>query len=437
LLAFANNRENLGAFLGAFSRWAIADSGKGIAMALTDTTVRLAKPGDSDRKLANEKGLYLLITPPGSKLWRFKFRVNGKEKKLALGAYPDVGLKDARSKRDAARKAMEAGVDPAIAKRDARIAKQIAAANSFEVVAEEYIAKLEAEGLAGVTIGKTRWLLAKLTPAIGARPIAEITPHELLAVLRKSERAGHRETARRLRSFASRVFRYAVATARASADPAQPLQGALISPVAKHHAAITEPVAFGALLRAISAYSGQPITTLAMRFSAHVFQRPGEIRQAEWAEIDFDKAVWTIPAARMKQRQQHRIPLSRQALAILLEAQQLSGAGRYIFPKLGSPVKPMCENAVNGALRRMGYDADTMTAHGFRSTASSLLNESGKWNPDAIERALSHADSNQVRAAYHRGAHWPERVEMAQWWSDHLDMLRDGGEVIAFRRITS
>lgn len=406
-------------------------------MALTDTAIRLAKARDVDRKIADEKGLYLLVTSAGSKLWRFKYRLNGKEKKLALGSYPEVGLKEARDRRNTARKAAEAGSDPAAAKREARIARHFAAANTFGAIAEEYIAKLEAEGLAGVTIGKTRWLLAKLTPAIGARPIAEITPHELLAVLRNSERAGHRETARRLRSFASRVFRYAVATARASADPAQPLQGALISPVTKHHAAITEPLAFGALLRAIIGYSGQPITTLAMRFSAHVFQRPGEIRQAEWAEIDFDKAVWTIPAARMKQRQQHRVPLSCQALAILLEAQALSGAGRYIFPKLGSPLKPMCENAVNGALRRMGYGADTMTAHGFRSTASSLLNESGKWNPDAIERALSHADSNQVRAAYHRGAHWPERVEMAQWWSDHLDMLRDGGEVIAFRRIIS
>ena len=399
-------------------------------MALTDTAIRLAKAGDTDRKLADGKGLYLLVTATGSKLWRLKYRIDGKEKKLALGAYPEVGLKEARAKRDEARKVADSGSDPAIAKREARIAKRIASANTFAAIAEEYIAKLEAEGRAGVTVGKTRWLLSKLSPALGSRPIGEITPHELLAVLRTSERAGQRETARRLRSFSSRVFRYAVATARATTDPAQPLLGALVSPVAKHHAAITDPVAFGGLLRAIEGYTGQPVTCLALRFTPHAFQRPGEIRQAEWIEIDFDRAVWTIPAARMKQRQPHRVPLSQQAIAILREAEALSGGGRFLFPKLGSPLKPMCENAINGALRRLGYGPDDMTAHGFRSTASSLLNESGKWSYDAIERALSHADGNQVRAVYHRGAHWPERVEMAQWWSDHLDTLRKGAEII-------
>ena len=401
-------------------------------MALTDTAVRLAKSGESDRKLADEKGLYLLVTTTGSKLWRLKYRIGGKEKKLALGAYPEIGLKEARARRDEARKVAQEGSDPAVAKREARIAKRIASANTFLAVADEFIAKLEAEGRADVTIGKTRWLLAKLTPALGTRPIAEISPHELLAVLKASERAGHRETARRLRSFASRVFRYAVATARARVDPAQPLLGALIAPVAKHHAAITDPVKFGGLLREIEDYSGQPATRLALQFTSHVFQRPGEVRQAEWSEIDSDKAIWTIPAARMKQRQPHRVPLSRQALAILREAHDVSGNGRFVFPKLGSLLKPMCENAVNQALRRLKYRPDEMTAHGFRSTASTLLNESGKWNADAIERALSHAEGNQVRAAYHRGAYWPERVQMAQWWSDHLDMLRSGATVIEF-----
>lgn len=400
-------------------------------MALTDTAIRLAKAEASDRKLADGKGLYLLVTASGSKLWRLKYRIDGKEKKLALGSYPDVGLKQARARRDAARQSAQAGSDPSIAKREARIAKRIAAANTFAGIADEYVAKLEAEGKAPVTIAKTRWLLTKLSPALGTRPIAEITPHELLAVLKNVERAGQRETARRLRSFSSRVFRYAVATARASVDPAQPLQGALVSPVAKHHAAITDPIAFGKLLRSIETYSGQPVTKLALRFTPHVYQRPGEVRKAEWCEIDLDNALWTIPAERMKQRQPHRVPLSQQALAILREAAELSG-GRYIFPKLGSPLKPMCENAINGALRRMGYGPDDMTAHGFRSTASSLLNESGKWSADAIERALSHADGNQVRAAYHRGAHWSERLEMAQWWSDHLDTLKAGAKVLAF-----
>lgn len=405
-------------------------------MALTDTAIKLAKAGNVDRKITDEKGLYLLVTTGGSKLWRFKYRLNGKEKKLSLGSYPDVGLKEARERRDTARKTAEAGNDPAAAKRDARIAKQFAAANTFGAIADEYIAKLEAEKKAAVTVAKTRWLLSKLSPSLGTRPIAEITPHELLAVLKATERAGHLETARRLRSFSSRVFRYAVVTARATVDPAQPLQGALVAPIAKHHAAIIDPAAFGGLLRAIEAYSGQPVTTLALRFTSHVFQRPGEVRQAEWCEIDFEKAIWTIPAARMKQRQAHRVPLSGQAVAVLREAQGLSGDGRYVFPKLGSPLKPMCENAINGALRRMGYGKDDMTAHGFRSTASSLLNESGKWNPDAIERALSHADTDQVRSAYHRGAHWAERVEMAQWWSDHLATLRDGGKVVPFQRAT-
>ena len=402
-------------------------------MALTDTAIRTATAGTKDRKLADDKGLYLLITAGGSKLWRFKYRVNGKEKKLALGAYPEVSLKDARAARDLARKVTQSGSDPAAAKREARAAKHVAAGNTFGGIAEEFIAKLEAEGKADVTVSKAHWLLSKLLPVLGARPIAEITPSELLGVLRASERLGQRETARRLRSFSSRVFRYAVATARATADPAQPLAGALIAPTAKHHAAITDAVAFGALLRSIDVYTGQPVTTMALRFTALVFQRPGEIRQAEWSEIDFDGAVWTIPAARMKQRQPHRVPLSCQALAILREAEALSGGGRFVFPKLGSQLKPMCENAINGALRRMGYGADTMTAHGFRSTASSLLNESGKWNPDAIERSLAHADANQVRAAYHRGAHWAERVEMAQWWGDFLDTLRNGAEIVPFR----
>jgi integrase len=401
-------------------------------MALTDTAIRLAKADGSDRKLADTKGLYLLVTATGSKLWRLKYRIDGKEKKLALGSYPEVGLKEARARRDAARQSAQAGKDPSVIKREARIANRMAAATTFAGIADEYIAKLEAEGKAAVTIAKARWLLTKLSPALGTRPIAEISPHELLAVLKKVERAGHRETARRLRSFSSRVFRYAVATARASVDPAQPLQGALVSPVAKHHAAITDPIAFGKLLRAIDAYSGQPVTKLALRFTPHAYQRPGEVRKAEWSEIDFDKALWTIPAERMKQRQPHRVPLSEQALAILREAAGLSGGGRYVFPKLGSPLKPMCENAINGALRRMGYGADQMTAHGFRSTASSLLNESGKWSADAIERALSHADGNQVRAAYHRGAHWAERVEMAQWWSDYLDTLKEGAKVLSF-----
>ena len=402
-------------------------------MALTDTAIRQAKAGDVDRKIADDKGLYLLVTVSGSKLWRFKYRLNGTEKKLALGAYPDVGLKDARAKRDDARRLLDAGTDPGYAKKEARVAARIAAANTFAAVAEEYIAKTEAEGRADVTINKARWLLSKLSPAIGRRPVAEITPHELLAVLKILERAGKRETARRVRSFASRVFRYAVATVRASSDPAQMLQGALIAPVVEHRAAIIDPIELGGLLRAIEVYHGQPSTNYALRLSPHLFQRPGEIRKMQWAEIDLDRAVWTIPASRMKGRKPHTVPLSRQALAVLIELRAITGACELVFPGHGKTKGPISENTINAALRRMGYDHGVMTAHGFRSSASSLLNESGKWNPDAIERALAHADSDKVRAAYHRSIYWDERVRMAQWWSDYLDVLRDGASVIPFK----
>lgn len=399
-------------------------------MALNDILIRAAKPREKDWKLADERGLYLLITPKGSKLWRVKFRVNGKEKKLSLGAFPDVSLKDARRLRDQARSAKAGGVDPAKEKQEAKRAAKQGADNSFTVVAEEYIEKMVKEGLADATISKARWFLDLLRPSVGRMPIAEIQPQDLFAALKKIEKAGHRETAKRLRSFSSRVFRYAVATARASADPAQTLRGALAAPIVKHYAAITDPVALGELLRAIDGYSGEPATLSALRLTPHVFQRPGEVRQMRWSELDLEKGVWTIPAERMKQRHAHTVPLSRQSVAILTDMQGLTGNGLFVFPSIRTRERPMSENTVNGALRRLGYAGSEMTAHGFRSTASTLLNESGKWNPDAIERALSHAEKNQVRAAYNRGSYWTERVEMAQWWSDYLDNLKTGGAVV-------
>lgn len=401
-------------------------------MALTDTAIRKAQPGEKDRKLADEKGLYLLVTASGSKLWRLKFRVSGKEKKLALGAYPDVSLAQARIKRDEARSRLSEGADPAHEKREARIRAKLAAANSFESIADEFIAKIEKEGRADVTVVKAKWLLQHLKPEIGKRPIAEIKPFELLSALKKVEAAGKLETARRLQSFAGRVFRYAIQTARAEEDPTQPLAGALTAPVTKHHAAIVDPKAVGALLRAIDTYDGQPATIYALRLTPHVFQRPGEVRQMEWSELDLEGAVWTIPAGRMKHRLPHHVPLSRQAVEILQEMQKLTGNGKYVFPSVRSRLRPMSENTINGALRRLGYGGDEMTAHGFRSTASSLLNESGKWNYDAIERALAHKDGDAVRGAYHRCAYWAERVAMAQWWSDYLDTLREGAKIIPF-----
>jgi integrase len=393
-------------------------------MALTDTAIRNAKPKDKPYKVGDSQGLYLLVNPRGSKLWRVKYRMHGVERKLALGAYPAVTLAEARSARDAARRNIAKAVDPNTAKRQAMIEASVGLANSFAKIAEELIDKRCKEGMAAATVDKQLWLLKVLGSEFGARPVAEITPQELLHELKKQERRGRLETAKQLRAFASRVFRFAAATARAERDPAQLLQGALVSPVKRHFAAITCPNAFGALLRAIDAYEGDPAVMAALRLTPHLFQRPGELRQMEWMEIDFDKAVWVIPVAKMKMRQPHAVPLSRQAITILRNIHQLTGDGLYVFPSIRTATRPISENTVNAALRRMGYAKDQMTAHGFRTTASSLLNESGKWNPDAIERALAHMIAGNVRRIYNQSPYWTERVEMAQWWSNYLDDLK-------------
>ena len=396
-------------------------------MALTDTSVRSAKPKAKPYKVGDSQGLYLLVNPGGSKLWRVKYRMHGVERKLALGAYPDITLAEARVARDLARRHLAQAVDPNTAKREARIEASIRANNSFAGIAEELIEKRSKEGLAAPTLQKHRWLLKLFGAEFGARPVAEISPQELLYELKKQERRGRLETAKQLRAFASRVFRYATATARAERDPALLLQGALVSPTIKHFAAITDEGEFGALLRAIEDYLGDPAVMAALRLTPHVFQRPGELRQMEWAELDFDKAVWTIPVAKMKMRAPHSVPLSRQALAILSDIRQLTGNGQYVFPSVRTRARPISENTINAALRRMGYSKDHMTAHGFRTSASSLLNESGKWNPDAIERALAHMVAGSVRRIYNQSPYWTERTQMAQWWSDHLDQLRAGG----------
>lgn len=386
-------------------------------------------------KLFDERGLFLLLQPSGGKLWRLKYRYLGKEKKLSLGVYPDVTLKVARVRRDEARTLLANGADPASVKFDLEAEAKAAAANTFKVIADEYIAKSAREGRAAVTIGKTRWLLSLMEGDLGKRPITEITPADLLETLQKIEAKGHLETARRMRSLAGRIFRYAVATSRASADPSASLRGALVAPKVNHHSAIPEPKAVGELLRAIDGYSGQPLTCLALKLTPHVFVRPGELRRAEWREFDLDKAIWTIPAEKMKMRNHHVVPLSTQAVELLKSAKAISEGQRYVFSSLYPGKRPMSENTINAALRRLGYTGKEMTAHGFRSTASTLLNESGKWSADAIERALAHKDGNAIRGTYHRGAHWWERVEMAQWWSDHLDALKAGGTVLPFNRL--
>lgn len=404
-------------------------------MALTDAAIRAAKPARAQFKLYDEGGLFLIVRPSGGRLWRLKYRHLGREQQLSFGRYPEVGLKQARERRDEARKLIASGTNPAFEKKRAAVAASIGAANTFSAIAIELIEKREREGLKDVTTGKARWLLSLLEHPLGQRPIAEIEPYELLDALRKVESSGRLETAKRLLAFSSRVFRYAVATARAKRNVAVDLQGALTAPKVKHHAAIIDPAGVGGLLRAIDGFDGQPVTLWALKLAPHVFVRPGELRQAEWTEIDLGAAVWRIPASRMKMKREHAVPLSTQAIAILAEAQGLTGAGRFIFPGQRTPRRPMSENTLNAALRRLGYGTEEMTSHGFRSTASTPLNESGKWSADAIERALAHGDQDGVRGAYHRGAHWHERVRMAQWWSDYLDSLRQGAVVVPISRV--
>lgn len=406
-------------------------------MALADTTIRNAKPKPKPYKLGDAHGLFLLVQPTGGKLWRLKYRIDGKEKKLALGTYPETSLAEARVGRDDARRLLAAGLDPAVDKARRKLQANADAGNTFEIVAREFISKRTNDGSKGwsaSTLAKQEYFLDHFKPAIGKLPITDIQAIDVLAVLKRVEGRGKLETARRLLQFASAVFRYAVATARLTSDPTRDLRGALIAPKVTHYGAITDPVKVGELLRAIDGYRGNFVTLYALKLAPHLFVRPGELRFAEWMEIDLDAAVWTIPAGRMKMRKPHHVPLSRQAVELFKAYRELSGdRPGYIFPSIRSTARAMSENTLNAALRRLGYASDEMTAHGFRAMASTLLNESGKWHPDAIERALAHQDSDNVRAAYHRGAHWKERVEMAQWWSDHLDQLRKGADIVPLK----
>ena len=406
-------------------------------MALTDIALRTAKPGPKDYKLADSGGLYALVTAAGGKLWRLKFRIDGKERKLALGRYPDISLAEARKRRDAAREQIALGNDPAREKQRSKIKAQLGAENTFAAIAAEYCAKRKRDGekpWAASTAIRCEYLLSRLNVSIGRMPIAEIEPADILAAVRKIETKGKLESARRTLQLASAVFRYAVATARLASDPTRDLKGALTSPTVTHYGALTEPRRVGEFLRAIDEYDGSGITKLALQFAPHVFVRPGELRHAVWEEFDLDGGIWSIPAGKMKMRKPHVVPLSHQTVALLRETFEATGPSGYVFPSIRTRTRPMSENTLNAALRRLGYTSGEMTAHGFRATASTLLNESGKWHPDAIERALAHGESDKVRAAYHRGAHWDERVEMAQWWSDYLDQLRNGAAILKLPR---
>lgn len=399
-------------------------------MALTAVAIKSAKGRDKPYKLTDGDGLYLAVMPNGSRYWRMNYRFLGKQKTLSFGVWPDTGLADARAQRDAARKLLARGEDPGEQIKLDRIAATVAAANSFQAIAEEWLAKAEREDRSAVTMKKLRWLTTFLNGSIGKRPIASISAQELLVVLRKMESKGRYETAKRLRSTCSQIFRYAIATARADRDVAADLRGALVAPQPVHRPAITDPQGVGGLLRAIEAFEGHPNTKVALRLLPHVFVRPGELRHAEWADFDLEKAIWLIPPNKTKMRRPHAIPLSRQALEILASVEHDASYSPFLFPSLRSTDRPMSENTINAALRRMGFAQDEMTGHGFRATAATLLNEMGLWHPDAIERQLAHCDNNAVRRAYARGEYWDERVRMMQHWSDHLDFLRDGAKVM-------
>jgi integrase len=391
-------------------------------MSLTTLQIKSAKAKSKPFKLADERGLYLLINPNGSKLWKLKYRFAGIEKKLSLGAYPDVTLADARTKRDEARKQLSNSIDPGVFKTSLKRAQNVAAENSFENIAREWHSKFTPKW----TKSHGERILIRFEknvfPWIGKRPISEITAPELLSPLRRIEARGAYETAHRTLQICGQVFRYAIITSRAERDPSMDLRGALSPVKQKHHASITEPKEVAKLLRAINEYSGFYVTRCALKLAPMLFVRPGELRKAEWSEFNFENAEWRIPAEKMKMRQLHIVPLSTQALTILNELIALTGNGRYLFPSIRSNKRPMSENTILGALRRLGYTNEEMTGHGFRSLASTLLNEQG-WNRDAIERQLAHAERNNIRAAYNYAEYLQERRRMMQHWSDYLDNL--------------
>lgn len=402
-------------------------------MVLSVAAIKAAKPQAKPYKLTDGDGLYLLITPTGSRCWRMNYRHAGKQKTLSFGVWPEIGLAEAREQRSIARKVLARGSDPQEQAKLEKLSANLAAANTFKAVADEWLAKAEREGFSAVTMKKRRWLLDFLNASLGARPIAAITAPELLATLRKMENKGRYETSKRLRSTCGQIFRYAIATARAQHDVTADLRGALIAPKPVHRAAITNASKVGSLLRVIDAFDGHAGTRIALSLLPHVFVRPGELRHVEWADIDFEREVWTIPAPKTKMRRAHSIPLSSQALALLRQIEHDAGYSRFLFPSLRSVDRPMSDNTINAALRRLGYAQDEMTGHGFRAMAATLLNEMGLWHPDAIERQLAHCEANSVRRAYTRGEYWDERVRMMQHWSDHLDFLRDGAKIIEGR----
>ncbi|MCU0974330.1 MAG: integrase arm-type DNA-binding domain-containing protein [Burkholderiales bacterium] len=405
-------------------------------MALTEIAVRNAKP-DKERpyKLSDERGMYVLVTPTGGKLWRLKYRFGGKEKTLALGVYPDTSLASAREKREAARKLLANEIDPSAARKTEKIEQRIRAANTFETVAREWVESKRAGWTAGHADQVLKSLVDDTFPDLGGVPVAELTAPVVLDAIRKVEKRGALEVAGRVKQRVSAVLRYAVATGRATSDPTRDLRGALKAPErVKHRAALLAPD-LPDFFTKLAAYDGHPQTKLAIRFLLLTAVRSAELRGALWTEIDETAAEWRIPAARMKMREAHVVPLSTQALAVLAELRTLTGNRTHLFPNVAKPTAAMSENTVLFALYRMGYHGKA-TGHGFRTTFSTILNEQG-FHPDWIERQLAHMERNAVRAAYNRAGHLPERRKMMQHWADYLSAVERGADVIPFRRSTA
>ncbi len=397
-------------------------------MMLTQATIKALKPTERQYKVSDSAGLYLLVTPKGGQYWRYKYRYQRIEKLLALGTWPRVSLKEARSKRDDARKLLDKNIDPSAQ----RQAEKRSKSDTFKTLAEEWLTRQE-ETLADSTYSKTKQLLGLLYPKLGKRPVSTIQPPEVLQALRAIESRGAHETAKRCCQIAGRVFRYAISIGKATRNPAADLSGALTPPNVRHRSAITEPRAFGGLLRTIDAYGGEPTTRAALQLLALLFTRPSELRLAQWSEFDLERGSWVIPAERMKMKREHRVPLSKSAVRILRELREITGDQKLVFPGL-RPSRPISENTMNYALRNMGIGPDQHTAHGFRSSASTLLHELG-YPPEVIELQLAHAQRSQVAAAYNRSARLSEREEMMQAWADYLDGLRQGNNVVNLKRL--
>lgn len=402
-------------------------------MALTNLQINKAKPAQKAYKLVDSGGLYLLVTPAGSKCWRFKYRYLGKEKLLSIGQYPHVSLTDAREARDKAKKLLAAGEDPAHIKQSQKHVAMQEAANTFESVAREWHDKTKVKLVPKTAARRLSLLERAIFPSIGKLSIGKVKASELLQTINKIEAKGNHETAHRALQVCGQIFRYAIATERATADLSLVLKGALTPVKVKHHASITDPKEISQLLKDIDNYEGAYLTKQALKLAPLVFVRPGELRCAEWSEIDFDKKEWRISAQKMKMKEVHIIPLSKQALLIFTELKETALNSKFVFPATTSIKRPMSDNTLNMALRRMGYEKSKMTAHGFRSMASTILHEQG-WPHDAIERQLAHAQRNKVSAAYNYAEYLPKRREMMQAWANYLDGLKSGAKVTPIGR---